>query len=286
MYFTRDPIVETVIASREGYKLSLKSTKGAAQEVLVVDAVEVVRLGNSVFFRNSDHSKSFLLPAADYEIIEVRETRTVLKVADLDKGIKIGGGKDGVIKLSKPLKVPVIEESDVIKMDEDRKEKKSSRGKSDKKADKKKTRKKSSKEMEADIAEVSKEDVSATLEASQEAMAKQSFSLIPPPTRLISEVLAQRTDDVSSHVTEALFDDTISDTSSDASNEFSSVPNLASALEDLHEHGDEFFAHQGIVSREVREEKLDSIDGDSVDQGDMLNRVAQTLETYPEDVQE
>lgn len=98
MEFTRQPIIETVISAKEGFKLVVRSSKGTGQEEYFVDAVEVVSFGNSFFFRSSEKPKAFLVPATDYEILEVRETRMVLKNVGLDKAIKIGGGKEALMK--------------------------------------------------------------------------------------------------------------------------------------------------------------------------------------------
>ena len=93
MNFTREPIIETIITPKEGYKLSLRRTSTETQEEFVVDAVEVVSFGHSHFFRSLERPKSFLLPVSDYEVIETKETRMVLKKATVEKSIKIGGGK-------------------------------------------------------------------------------------------------------------------------------------------------------------------------------------------------
>lgn len=94
MNFTREPIIETIISAREGYKLSLKSSKTVAGEEHLVDALEVVSFGGSFFYRCSEKPKPFFFPACDYEIVEVRETRLLIKSASLEKAIKIAGGKD------------------------------------------------------------------------------------------------------------------------------------------------------------------------------------------------
>lgn len=94
MDFTREPIIESVITPKEGCKLVIRSSKGAGQEEFFVDAVEVVSFGNTFFLRSMERPKAFLVPAADYEILEVRETRMVLKNVGLDRSIKIGGGKE------------------------------------------------------------------------------------------------------------------------------------------------------------------------------------------------
>lgn len=94
MDFTREPIIESVITPKEGCKLVIRSSKGAGQEEFFVDAVEVVSFGSTFFLRSMEKPKAFLVPASDYEILEVRETRMVLKNVGLDRSIKIGGGKE------------------------------------------------------------------------------------------------------------------------------------------------------------------------------------------------
>ncbi len=94
MNFTREPIIETVITPREGCKLVVRSSKGNGQEDYHVDAVEVVSFGHSFFFRSLEKPKSFLVPVSDYEILELRETRVVLKNVSAERSIKIGGGRE------------------------------------------------------------------------------------------------------------------------------------------------------------------------------------------------
>ena len=111
MYFTRDPVIETVITSREGYKLSIRNSKHLSQDPFVVEAIEVICLGGTSFFRNCDHCKPFLVPAADYEITEVRDAKINLKAVGLDRGVKIVGGRDALLKMPKVSpSVPVQEE--------------------------------------------------------------------------------------------------------------------------------------------------------------------------------
>jgi hypothetical protein len=92
--FTREPIIETVITPREGCTLVVRSSKGNGQEDYFVDAVEVVSFGHSFFFRSQERPKSFLVPVSDYEILELKETRMVLKNVSTDRSIKIGGGRE------------------------------------------------------------------------------------------------------------------------------------------------------------------------------------------------
>jgi hypothetical protein len=76
--FTREPIIETVITARNGYRLSVRNSKSPVEELLV-DALEIVSFGQALFFRCVERPKAFLFPVSDYEVSEVRETRLVLK---------------------------------------------------------------------------------------------------------------------------------------------------------------------------------------------------------------
>jgi hypothetical protein len=91
--FTRDPIIETVISPKEGFKLVVRNSKISSHEEFSVDAVEVVSFSGSLFYRSLERPQSFLLPVADYEVLEERETRVVLKNASFEKNIKIAGGR-------------------------------------------------------------------------------------------------------------------------------------------------------------------------------------------------
>lgn len=101
MDFTREPIIETVITPKEGFKIVVRSSKTVGQEEYFVDAVEVVSFGNAQFFRSLERPKSFLVPVNDYEVLEVREARMILKNVGLDRSIKIGGGREAGTRSSK-----------------------------------------------------------------------------------------------------------------------------------------------------------------------------------------
>ncbi len=94
MNYTREPIIETVISPKEGCKLVVRNSKGGGQEEYFVDSIEVVSFGNAIFYRSLERPKSFLVPASDYEVIEVKETKMVLKNVGIERSIKIGGGKE------------------------------------------------------------------------------------------------------------------------------------------------------------------------------------------------
>ena len=93
MNFTREPIIESIISARDGYKLSIKSTKVSDTREILVDAVEIVSFGNSHFFRCQEKPKPFFFPVGDYEVSEVKETRFVLKNSTLEKSVKIQSSK-------------------------------------------------------------------------------------------------------------------------------------------------------------------------------------------------
>lgn len=111
MDFTREPIIETVITPKEGCKLVVRSSKSSGQEEYFVDAVEVVTFGHALFFRSLERPKAFLVPVSDYEILEVREARMVLKNVGVERAIKIGGGREPAPKLPKEVPhEPAMEE--------------------------------------------------------------------------------------------------------------------------------------------------------------------------------
>lgn len=95
MNYTREPIIESIITPKEGCRLAIRnSKKGLGQEDYLVDAVEIVNFGGAFFFRSTERPKSFLVPVTDYEVMEIKETKMVLKSVGIEKAVKIGGGKD------------------------------------------------------------------------------------------------------------------------------------------------------------------------------------------------
>jgi hypothetical protein len=96
--FTRDPIIETIITPRDGCRLLVRSSKPGAGEEFTVDAVEVVSFGQALFFRSLERPRPFLVPVGDYEVLEAKESRVVLKNAQFERTIKIGGGREGSLR--------------------------------------------------------------------------------------------------------------------------------------------------------------------------------------------
>ena len=79
MHFTREPIIETIVTPKDGYKLLIRSSKIAGAEEYIVDALEIVSFGFVFFYRSVEKPKSFLLSVTDYEVAETRETKIALK---------------------------------------------------------------------------------------------------------------------------------------------------------------------------------------------------------------
>lgn len=215
MDFTREPIVQTVITPKEGCKIVVRSSKNSGQEEYFVDAVEVVSFGSAIFFRSVERPKSFLVPASDYEVLEVREARMVLKNVGVDRAIKIGGGRDATVRggrdhsYDKPELVPDVEAEG---LSEAPKVEVKPEGRVDKKRDRRRNSRRrrgrddvTSKEgeEEGDAPEGS-ERIELPKPITSELSGSESLplisvltSLLPPPATLISETIARYRDNAS-----------------------------------------------------------------------------------------
>lgn len=213
MDFTREPIIETVITPKEGHKLVVRSSKSAGQEEYFVEAVEVVSFGHSLFFRSIERPKAFLVPVSDYEVLEVRETRMVLKNVGIERAIKIGGGREG--KPPKELQrekaeqpAELVNEAEIISAGAGAEV--SAEVRSDGKVEKKRDRRRharrrrgrdeetASEELSEEEKEISsRSDDETALEGESQALSIPvvPFStMLPPPTTLISESIARYKD--------------------------------------------------------------------------------------------
>lgn len=219
MYFTREPVIETVITSREGYKLSVRNTKHFSQDPFIVEAIEVVSLGRICFFRNCDQSKPFMVPAGDYEVMEIRDAKINLKAIGLDRGIKIAGGREALIKLTKSSSTAASSNSvnsgtvEEVAVDagapsfnagkkekkEGRKDKDFHKGSESWKEKKRHSSRKNIKEI-SEVVDSSQEMLGSVTEegwegSSENPANEKKFSLLPPPSKLISEVISQAVED-------------------------------------------------------------------------------------------
>ncbi len=187
MNFTREPLIETIITPKEGYKLLVRSSKTTGQEEYQVDAVEVVSFGRSFFFRSQEKPKSFLVPVSDYEVVEVKEARLTLKNANIERAIKIGGGKEQRAPKEAPEEAPEESASEEEQSPQPR----------ERRRDRRHRRRRRDGRQEADTPEQKDEASPVMTEegggAQDETQVSSStFSaLFPPPTTLISETIGR-----------------------------------------------------------------------------------------------
>ena len=201
MNFTREPIIETILSPKDGYKLCIKNSKVADSEELFVDVVEVVSFGHAFFFRGQERPKPFLVPVSDYEVFEVKETRVVLKNIAHDRNIKIGGGREAFVRPQKEQPVDRLDED--VKEQEDLKETASPvegavEGKSDRKRDRRRNRRRRLAEERRDGGDKDKPEAASKNEDSEESPVEEVkiqtpiySHLLAPPTVLISERLGK-----------------------------------------------------------------------------------------------
>ncbi len=205
MDFTREPIIETIITPKEGHKLVIRSTKGVGQEEYFVDAVEIVAFGNALFFRSLEKPKAFLAPVSDYEVLEVREARMVLKNAGLDRSIKIGGGKDSTVKASRE-EEKIEQNNEVLTSEENKPTDASNDARPEVRVDKKRDRRRHYRKRRGkeELKEGESEQQSPQVEekiaiaptesglSDHPTIASPSFSsLLQPPPTLISETIGR-----------------------------------------------------------------------------------------------
>ncbi len=204
MNFTREPIIETIVSPKDGYKLCIRNSKLPGAEEFFVDAVEVVSFGNSLFFRGQERPKPFLVPVSDYEIFEVKETRVVLKNIAHDRNIKIGGGREAPLKPNRDSNNSVErkEESEEVREPElAAPVEGSAEPKNDRKRDRRRSRRRRlaaekrgspERSQEENSSEDQMEDGEGEDEVGEMKITPPTFThLLPPPPVLISERLSQ-----------------------------------------------------------------------------------------------
>ncbi len=207
--FTREPIIETIISPKDGYKLCIKSSKGGSGEEYFVDAIEVVSFGQSMFYRSLERPKPFLVPVMDYEVTEVKEARVVLKNVAPERNIKIGGGRDASLRASKEPSMEktedVAEESASEGASEEAMPEISVEQRGSKKRDRRRNRRRRPDDRrdwnEREKGAAPSEDTSEEKESEDGEMAEEGkistplFStLFPPPPTLISDTISRYKD--------------------------------------------------------------------------------------------
>ncbi len=207
MHFTREPIIESVITARDGYKLTVRNSKGNENEEYVVEALEIISFGNALFFRSLEKPKAFLLPVTDYEVLETKETRVLLKSVSLEKSIKIGGGREGAMRSVKET-TPVEKESvEGTVAEEETTPALPQEQRLDKRRDRRRHRRRRSNDERSEMKEWSEkrptEEATSIAALGGDAVSDETIptvssplfgTLIPPPTTLISETLARYKD--------------------------------------------------------------------------------------------
>lgn len=194
MDFTREPIIETVITPKEGCKLVVRSSHAAGQEEFFVDAVQVVSFGHSFFFRSLERPKTFLVPVSDYEIVEVREPRLVLKNVGIDKSIKIGGGREA------PMRAPPREQPQPRTEEAETPAASSDAASQDARTDKRRDRRRNMRRRRGRDDVATENSTSSEQKPEDPSLAQQAVTtsilhaLLPPPTKLISETIEQYRD--------------------------------------------------------------------------------------------
>jgi hypothetical protein len=185
------------VSPKDGYKLCIRNSKLPGAEELVVDAVEVVSFGNSLFFRGQERPKPFLVPVSDYEIFEVKETRVVLKNIAHDRNIKIGGGREAPLKPNKEHSVERKEEVEEVKEADALAPvgEASLEPKNDRKRDRRRSRRRRLAAEKRGTNEQGGESSDQSEEGDDEAGEPKPIPvfthLLPPPPVLISERLSQ-----------------------------------------------------------------------------------------------
>ena len=189
MNFTREPIIETIISPREGYRLIVRSTKQTSDEEFTVDAVEVVSFGSALFYRSLEKPHPFLLPVADYQVVEGKESRVVLKNAQFERTIKIGGGREA------SLKKEAEEESDEQHLpmgleEEASDEPTSMEPQGDRRRERRRNRRRRHDQREERAPQEAQASAEPQSDTPKEPIAPPTFThLIPPPTQLISDTI-------------------------------------------------------------------------------------------------
>lgn len=210
MNFTREPIIETIISPKEGFKLLVRSSKAGSSEEYYVDAVEVVSFGRAFFFRSLERPKAFLVPTSDYEILEVKETRVALKNVSHERSIKIGGGREAPVRHREREPQVAKEEAPAAAEDDAGAESEPAEASTEPRGDRRRDRRRHRRRRQSDDQEWTDRNkgheqqsrepkpdaVSEGGGTQDEAKVSSSMfsSLFPPPPKLISETLSRYQD--------------------------------------------------------------------------------------------
>lgn len=204
MHFTREPIVESVLSARDGYKLVLKNSKLASTTDISAEVIEIVSFTGTLFYRSQDRSKNFLLPASDFEISEVKDARLVLKNISLEKSSKLQNFQRETTTVEPDFDDEESKaEDNATQVDQEVSNQQASgqNTRLERRRERRRNRRRrhseerqSDDKKDAAVAEVSTQEEpleKVTTEEMSHANVIPTLNLIPPPTTLISQTLAR-----------------------------------------------------------------------------------------------
>lgn len=201
MHFTREPIVESVLSARDGYKLVLKNSKSASTTDVSAEVIEIVSFAGTLFYRSQDRSKNFLLPASDFELSEVKDARLVLKNISLEKSNKLNNLQREALPSDSELHDEALQGDDELPLETEGSNQAGSESKNnrlERRRERRRNRRRrhSEDKKEGVVAESTPQD-----EVVEKVQAEENnqpivptLNLIPPPPTLISQTLARYKD--------------------------------------------------------------------------------------------
>ena len=195
------------MSARDGFKLVLKNSKMSVGSEVSAEVIEIVSFSGNVFYRSQDRSKNFLLPASDYEVQEVKDSRLVLKNITLEKSNKLQNPpkestsreiedelvaeESGDIEaVSEPASTSASSGSSRLERRRERRRNRRRRQSEDK-ANQDKSHVVSAGAPEGESLEESVQSEVSDEEIVTQAVPLPVIHLIPPPTTLISQTLAR-----------------------------------------------------------------------------------------------
>jgi hypothetical protein len=197
VHFTREPIIESILSARDGFKLVLKNSKTSNSAEISAEVIEIVSFSGSVFYRSQDRSKNFLVPAADFEIAEVKDARLVLKNISLDKSNKMQNPpKEQALQVTEDEEISESNpETDLDSELPKAGASPSQANRLERRRERRRNRRRRHTDEKKDNAtdSTSEENGAESLdkEESSGPMVIPTLNLIPPPTTLISQTLAR-----------------------------------------------------------------------------------------------
>jgi hypothetical protein len=207
VHYTREPIIESILSARDGFKLVLKNSKTVSSQEISAEVIEIVSFAGAVFYRSQDRSKNFLVPASDFEIAEVKDARLVLKNISLEKSSKLqnppkeSSFHDQELDMKEEVTTSALDENEAATSSNTQSSSQNNRMERRRERRRNRRRRHNEDRQQDDKKDVAQEDNSQEPsdsfdgnESSQAPMPIPTLNLIPPPTTLISQTLARYKD--------------------------------------------------------------------------------------------